>query len=377
MASTTAEAGEDDNKKDTTTTNSKKRPAETDEPVDDTTTTTATTPSEETTKATPAPVITASRASKRERKSVDRMIPTNFVERTANVSMIDGRGQALKDIPIFVQHLDSLNVNAPEITEAFRFLFHRGKVNQLTKKEALLNFTGYLERIKEEEENEKDDKSDDKEKKEGAKDDADEDANNKKKKKKKQDKLDEDAEAKMSKKAYKMKIAELKKLCDFFQVDRSAKDGESVTKDVLVDRLLDFLGEPDESHCIKPKGSSSKTSSKKAAASKKSKAKSKKSSSSGKGKKNSKKEEEEEEDEEEEEEEAVAASGDEEDDGDDNDGKKLPSDKALRKWVKAYVACFNLDKATTKHAMETASDKFGVNLSEKKRVIKKMLTEEM
>eukprot|EP00568_Trieres_chinensis_P005106 CAMPEP_0183298668 /NCGR_PEP_ID=MMETSP0160_2-20130417/5629_1 /TAXON_ID=2839 ORGANISM="Odontella Sinensis, Strain Grunow 1884" /NCGR_SAMPLE_ID=MMETSP0160_2 /ASSEMBLY_ACC=CAM_ASM_000250 /LENGTH=56 /DNA_ID=CAMNT_0025460765 /DNA_START=32 /DNA_END=202 /DNA_ORIENTATION=- len=55
----------------------------------------------------------------------------------------------------------------------------------------------------------------------------------------------------------------------------------------------------------------------------------------------------------------------------------MPSDKALRKWVRAYVRCFNLDKATTKHAIETASDKFGVDLTEKKTRIKELLTEEM
>eukprot|EP00978_Attheya_sp_CCMP212_P025547 scaffold82398_cov56-Attheya_sp.AAC.1 len=55
----------------------------------------------------------------------------------------------------------------------------------------------------------------------------------------------------------------------------------------------------------------------------------------------------------------------------------MPDDKALREWVKAYVACFNLDKATTKHAMETASDKFDVDLTEKKAQIKEFLTDEM
>ena len=77
---------------------------------------------------------------------------------------------------------------------------------------------------------------------------------------------------------------------------------------------------------------------------------------------------------------AKEESSDEEDEDDmleDVDGQKVPTDKALRRWVKAYVRCFNLDKATTKHAMETASDKFGVDLKPKKQRIKELLTEAM
>lgn len=77
---------------------------------------------------------------------------------------------------------------------------------------------------------------------------------------------------------------------------------------------------------------------------------------------------------------AKEESSDEEDEEDmfeDVDGQKLPTDKALKRWVKAYVRCFNLDKATTKHAMETASDKFGVDLKPKKQRMKELLTEAM
>ena len=56
---------------------------------------------------------------------------------------------------------------------------------------------------------------------------------------------------------------------------------------------------------------------------------------------------------------------------------KVVSDKALRNWVKAYISCFNMDKATIKHAIETASDKFGVDLKDKILKIKQLLTEEM
>ena len=55
----------------------------------------------------------------------------------------------------------------------------------------------------------------------------------------------------------------------------------------------------------------------------------------------------------------------------------MPSDKKLQKLVKAYVTYFNLDKATIKHAMETASDKFGVDLTEKKIFVKELLREQL
>ena len=54
-----------------------------------------------------------------------------------------------------------------------------------------------------------------------------------------------------------------------------------------------------------------------------------------------------------------------------------PSEKQLRQWVVAYVRCFNMEKVNLKHALEVASDKFGVDLSDKKKVLKRLLTEEM
>jgi hypothetical protein len=54
-----------------------------------------------------------------------------------------------------------------------------------------------------------------------------------------------------------------------------------------------------------------------------------------------------------------------------------PSDEALRQWVKAYIVCFDMNSATTKHAIQTASGKFGVDLSGKKNTIKEMLADEM
>merc|ERR1712194_22117 len=174
---------------------------------------------------------------------------------------------------------------------------------------------------------------------------------------KKREKQDEDVETKYSKKAYKLTVPQLKSLCDMFDVDRTpGPEGEKVDKDVLIDRLLDFLGAPHEEYT---NGFAKKEE--------------KKSTDGGKKKKATKPKATKDDDEEMED-----ADDDDDDDGDDEehgDGK-LPSDKQLRKWVKAYVACHNMNTATTKHALEVASSKFGVDMKPKKKTIKMFLTEE-
>ena len=52
-------------------------------------------------------------------------------------------------------------------------------------------------------------------------------------------------------------------------------------------------------------------------------------------------------------------------------------DAPLKKWVHADINCFNLDKATAKHAIETVSDKFGIDMSDKKSEIMDLLREAM
>lgn len=59
------------------------------------------------------------------------------------------------------------------------------------------------------------------------------------------------------------------------------------------------------------------------------------------------------------------------------DGKTIPSAKKLRIWVKAYVACFDLDNCNAKHAIATASEKFKVDLGVKKNTIMEMLKDEI
>jgi hypothetical protein len=179
-------------------------------------------------------------------------------------------------------------------------------------------------------------------------------------------------QTKYATKAYKLNLAQLRRLCDFFHIDQSHdstdEDGESskkaMTKDETVDRLLDFLGEPSESWVKADTDDGKKK--------KKSTTPKKKESTSKKTKKAT----------------SAAASKKR-----NSVSKKVtedpfalikahvrgdkPTDATLRQFVKAYVVCFDMDKATTKHAIQTASDKFGVDMIGRKKRIKEMLTEEL
>ena len=165
-------------------------------------------------------------------------------------------------------------------------------------------------------------------------------------------------------------------LCDFFNIDRSSDESKKgLDKETLIDRLLDFLGAPDEelTKGFKHKESKNKKSPKQKGTAIK----------SGGKKKVSKKDEGEDEDEHGEDEEDDEEEEEEPEEPQDYSKIKAfkhgetPDDDALRQWVRAYVACFNMDAATTKHAIKTASDKFGVDLTERKERIKELLAEEM
>jgi hypothetical protein len=189
------------------------------------------------------------------------------------------------------------------------------------------------------------------------------------------EKEDEEAETKFSTKAFKMHVPQLKMLCDFFDVDRSSASGKALDKETLIDRLLDFLGAPDPD-LVKGKGEKKKTPKK--ATSKQTPVKSTKYPTKG-GKKISKKSDNTSESEPEsdvEEAEEVKPSPDYSKVKEHKKNEK-PSDEVLRQWVRAYVVCFNMDAATTKHAIKTASEKFGVDLNTEKDRIKELLAEEM
>lgn len=194
----------------------------------------------------------------------------------------------------------------------------------------------------------------------------------------------------MGQKAYKHTVSELKKICDFFVLDRSGKND----KDSLVNVLLDFLGAPN-AESVKEKGaadSGSGKNKKKAAGGKRKKAaKTKKKRRSSKSKKEESEEEEEEESEEEEAESedddakpAPKKKSKKKGGGDDDDDSKLlhfnkgemPDDGTIKKWAHAFCICHDTEKATLKTAMALAAEKFGVDMSDKKDLIKEMLQNE-
>jgi len=289
-------------------------------------------------------------ALKRERKQVGVYAPENFKEEiTPHKKVVAkvGRGQKLRDLLSVKDSIARTAAKDPILAAAHKLIFGGGRgrssVSKKHIKSRLLDFNGYLEVMPEDTE------------------------------KATVEKLDQDAESKMATRAYKMTVPLLKTLCDLFDVDRIPAEGKAVIdKDTLIDRLLDFLGAPDSKYLKTPKKVSVKK--RKAPTPTKSKSPTPKKKKVRKeiGKKAKAQERTYQEDSETENEMDVDSEEESEE-----EVVNMPTDKLLRKWVRAYVNCFNLDKATTKHAIETASDRFGVDLTGKKARIKELLTEEM
>jgi hypothetical protein len=187
---------------------------------------------------------------------------------------------------------------------------------------------------------------------------------------------------KYTRKAFALHYAQIQSLCDVFSVNRASEQkGKSMTKDDLVDRLLDFLGCPDVSMVGNktPSSSSSSsaggggggtkktssTSSSTGSSNKKAKTTNSKTKSNVAVKTKTS---------------TTSTSTSKTDPFDlirDHEKGVMPSDDALRQWANAYVVCFDTASVCTKDAIETASTKFGVDLSDKKTIIKELLKEVM
>ena len=61
---------------------------------------------------------------------------------------------------------------------------------------------------------------------------------------------------------------------------------------------------------------------------------------------------------------------------DDSISNTFPTDHQLRQWTRAYVRCCNPHKVTVQHALDMATDKFGMDLTSKYTRIKELLVEE-
>jgi len=266
---------------------------------------------------------------KRKRRESKSYEPDDFTMASVQAavktsSIVQGRGKKLGEIEAAKASMKKYTLTSEEFLFAYKFLFsNRGISNKKLMKDKLYGFSGYLPPLPKGRYN-----------------------------KQRQDDEDEVLETKYAIKTFKMNVSQIKTLCTFFSVDYNNEGGgKALNKEDMIDKLLDFLGAPDDS-MVKAKESSETK--KKPAAKPKKKTETKKRKSVEK---------------------IIAvdpfslikdyAKG------------KVPSDDAMRQWVKAYVACVDMETATTKDAIVTATAKFGVEMANKKARIKELLAEEI
>lgn len=236
-----------------------------------------------------------------------------------------GRGEKLGDIVEVKNCMKKFTLNSDEFISAYKFLFsNRGIANKKLMKEKLHEFSGYLPPLPKGKYN-----------------------------KDKQEEEDELIETKYAIKAFKMNLSQIKMLCDFFDVDNFDDKGKFLLKEEMIDRLLDFLGAPDES-LVRVASSPAKK--------KPTPVKTKKVEPKPKPKPKT-----------------IIKTVTLDPFTLIKDYKKgePPVDDALRQWVRAYILCVDMETATTKDAVRTASAKFGVDLTNKKARIKELLAEEL
>lgn len=264
---------------------------------------------------------------KRKRRESKSYEPDDFTMASLNAAsksttVTEGRGKKLGEIQAVENNMKKYKLASDEFILAYKFLFSkRGTANKKLMKEKLFEFNGYLPPLRKGKYN-----------------------------KERQDEEDEVIETKFAIKAFKMNVSQIKKLCNFFHIDHCGEGGKALIKEDMIDRLLDFLGEPDES-MIKQKEPADKK--KKTAVKPKKKAQTNRRS--------------------------VATKVVEDPFSLIRDYKKgkIPSDKAMRQWVKSYIVCVDMETATTKDAVLTATAKFGVEMASKKSRIKQLLAEEI
>lgn len=279
-------------------------------------------------KATPKATQSTESPPKRSRRSAIKAVKTVYdpvdftMKESEGLKITNGRGSKLSSFPVCKSSIESSKRTFDEIFFAHQFLFgKRGKLSKKDMKAHLLQFNGYLQPIP------------------AGKSRSDKDV----------DQAEEQVETKMSKRAYALNKAQIIDLCKFFALTlETTKEEPKMDKDTCIDRLLDFLGAPHKDWLASSveETSGGKRSAGKTVTKKKAPPKVATRTDYQIVKK------------------AIAAG-------------KPPSEDVLRAWVRAYVACFNLDKATTKHAIITCSEKFGVDMSKRKQEIKQLLAEEL
>ena len=148
-----------------------------------------------------------------------------------------------------------------------------------------------------------------------------------------------------------MTVAELRNMCDFFAIDRFTETPNGADKDTLVDYLLDFLGAPDPDLVVDPNRKPVSPSKKKKKAAPKKKKRKKPAEEKPPADPFAQ----------------VKA----------HEMGKKPSKKALQQWCRAFVVCFDMDNTSVKTAVKMATERFGVDMKERKAEIRDYLTQEM
>lgn len=292
----------------------------------------------ETPKSTSSVTFTYS-TSKRVRQVAEVYSPSNFkserLESKLHKVYTPGRGVQLSSLGKVKANINKKK-NEPIVVALYKFIFStmgltgRGKPATKKMKASLMEFSGFLNADKEEEK-------------------RDVDIENEEKKL-----TEKEVKEKFESKAATCTDALLKSFCDILAIHRAS----NTNKKVKIEKLITFLAAPSESLMGTSQTTAVEEVIAKSAETRKRKGRPTKSGSSTPSKKKAK-------------------VPDDDDNDEVIDGKTIPSTKKLRTWVKAYVACFDLDKCNAKHAIGTASDKFKVDLDVKKNTIMEMLKEEI
>lgn len=332
---------------------------------------------------------------KRQRRSTSSFAPADFKhEPHRPVEIPPGRGVKLGDIGVIHQNVNKRPSTDPILVSLHKFLLGgpggclgKGRTSKNVVKKHILGFSGYLPPKKEEEQQG-----------EGL---VDKEQKGEEEEEEVLNEMEEEAEERMISKAEKLSLPLLKSFCDILCLDRKPVQGKVPTKNMLIDRLLDFLAEPSpdgiDAEVASPKkrgrkpknqtenamdvdaGEVQVTSPKKRGRPRKQKdddaevkvpkkrgrpRKQKEESSPVPSSKEDNAEEE-------------SAEDDEEHGEGAKDGKTLTGDvsldKDLRKFVRSYVFLFHEEKATLENAMELAHEKFGSKLDDGKKEILSML----
>lgn len=143
----------------------------------------------------------------------------------------------------------------------------------------------------------------------------------------------------------------------------SGKDFDIMHKDALVDALLNFLKHPGPEQCVNGENKEQE----KASAKQEQQSKNNDSSVGGAGKQQQRSTTTK----------PTSSSFQHLNSSTTSKQKQQPTHLQLRHWVIAYICCFSLNHVTLSHAVQTASDKFGVVLNQQSRdTIYQLLLEE-